>query len=444
MSSGSSASTIKVCDMAPCQSDFNVEALRRLLSSPRQYFSLDGVDRSVCGEAYWFLLQDAVERFCSKDLSYCIQTCKCLLDITWEKLNTGHWKDVAITWRLAYSYVSLLKALSEVSMSSLDDKSELELAIKTCDMGLLMGAPVLDNVLSKIVAVLQPILCPLQTTGKEGDSVNKGQHDSEAHDLKRQKVFSMPEISPSHKVPRIHCPSLDYFKKNFMDLENPVILEGCMDYWPALSERKWTLDYIKNVAGYRTVPIEIGAKYTEETWSQKLLSVGEFIDRFLISPQEGSSVGYLAQHQLFDQIPELKNDISVPTYCCLGDEDDVDINAWFGPSGTVSPLHQDPKHNFLAQVLGDKYIKLYPVIDSKFVYPHTEVLLNNTSQVDVENPDLVKFPEFRKARLQECVLRSGEMLYIPKKHWHFVRSYGNRTVSLLGLTRYLKDQNHLW
>lgn len=120
-----------------------------------------------------------------------------------------------------------------------------------------------------------------------------------------------------------------------------------------------------------------------------------------------------------------------PDYCTLqrtatddddsADDDDIAVNVWFGPQGTVSPLHFDPKDNLLCQVVGKKYLRLYAPSESAKLYP-VEGLLSNTSQVDVEDPDLANFPQFASANYLDCVLDEGEMLYIPPRYWHFVRS----------------------
>ena len=52
----------------------------------------------------------------------------------------------------------------------------------------------------------------------------------------------------------------------------------------------------------------------------------------------GGDTGYLAQHPLLEQIPELRADVEQPEYCALGDGDLRSVNAWFGPAGTVCAL----------------------------------------------------------------------------------------------------------
>ncbi|NXT75891.1 KDM8 protein, partial [Zapornia atra] len=229
----------------------------------------------------------------------------------------------------------------------------------------------------------------------------------------------VPVVRPGNALPHLHRPSLEHFRDNYLIPQKPVVLEGITDHWPCMT--KWSVDYLCQVAGCRTVPVELGTRYTDEEWSQQLMTVSDFISQYVANE---NSVGYLAQHQLFDQIPELKEDISIPDYCCLGEgeEDDITINAWFGPEGTISPLHQDPQQNFLAQVFGRKYIQLYSPEDSENLYPHESQILHNTSQVDVEDPDLEKFPNFRKAAFQSCILMPGQVLFIPVKYWHYVRS----------------------
>eukprot|EP01127_Copromyxa_protea_P010474 TRINITY_DN2547_c1_g1_i2.p1 TRINITY_DN2547_c1_g1~~TRINITY_DN2547_c1_g1_i2.p1 ORF type:complete len:162 (-),score=29.91 TRINITY_DN2547_c1_g1_i2:55-540(-) len=149
------------------------------------------------------------------------------------------------------------------------------------------------------------------------------------------------------------------------------------------------------------------------------MPLSQFIEQHIEG--DATKIGYLAQTQLFDQIPDLKRDIITPDYCSLGEFEEPIVNAWFGPAGTVSPCHHDPYHNLLAQVVGEKFIRLYNTDQTQFLYPHNDKMLWNTSQANVETPD-PKFPLVEQAEFVECILQPGELLYIPPKFWHYVRS----------------------
>ncbi|XP_013411836.1 lysine-specific demethylase 8 [Lingula anatina] len=415
---------------------------------------LGNLDTDVLGEAYSYKLQQCALLLYDGKTRQCSDSSNALLNMAWEMLHTGHWKDVDINWRHSYTYCSLFKCLCEI-LTHIESTctrtgdgltGSYQTAINICDMGLLMGAPVLDNILRRLASALTVL--ESHNVEKMNKTVTCEEANVDAEDNtknhKKMKLYKEPDISEENAILRISCPSLEYFSSHHMETETPVIVTDAIDYWPAFNDHKWTLDYLKKVAGCRTVPVEIGSKYTDESWSETLITLQNFIENFIENPSKNSQqngVGYLAQHQLFDQIPELQRDISIPTYCCLsnsnqgdsnqGDSnqddeeedgnEDVDVNAWFGPAGTVSPLHQDPKHNLLAQVVGHKYLKLYSVDDTLYLYPH-EGMLSNTSRVDAENPDLENYPLVSQATPMECVLHPGEMLYIPPKCWHYVRS----------------------
>jgi len=390
------------------------------LSNADHYSWIRLLNCEVLGEAYITLLKSTIDALLQSDWTTCHRKCKVLLDITWEHLYSGHWKDIDISTRHAYTLVSLLKVVSEFAQCG--DLYSMKDVIYTCDMGLLMGAPLLNNILARLATKLQQLYTD-SCSASDTDTVRTGQQNAEHVDQDHNQLLC------GSKVATEACPSLEYFSEVYVSTGTPVILRNCMDDWPAMSHNRWSPQYMRKVAGCRLVPVELGSKYTDQSWSQKLMTVEDFFENYVDGNggERPKEVAYLAQHQLFNQVPRLRQDIIVPDYCALSacgddEESEVDINAWFGPSGTVSPLHRDEKRNVFAQVVGAKYIRLYHPDMTYGLYPHSSHLLSTTSQVDVEDPDMTAFPLFEGVTFSDCVLHEGDMLYIPPMYWHFIRS----------------------
>ncbi|KAI9595162.1 hypothetical protein BDF19DRAFT_422846 [Syncephalis fuscata] len=180
--------------------------------------------------------------------------------------------------------------------------------------------------------------------------------------------------------------------------------------------------YLVDLLGHRWVPVELGHRYTDAQWQQQLMRFDVFLRDYVVATKK--TVGYLAQHDLFHQVPRLRRDIQVPDYCFAMNEatlPSVQTHAWFGPAGTISPLHHDPDRNLFAQVVGRKQFRFYA--PNEPVYPHeSDTMLHNTSQLDVEQPDWHAFPDFINAQGYDCILNPGDLLYIPPRWWHYVRA----------------------
>ncbi|KAJ3217644.1 Lysine-specific demethylase 8 [Clydaea vesicula] len=320
----------------------------------------------------------------------------------------------------------------------------LRLAIKELDLSILIsGSPLLKFETHDLIHKLEQLI-----EKKEGlRSLNKNSVKNIFSELINKKIgnFDILKNKKNLKFPlqkeKIAL-SLEQFCFRVKMVE-PVFIETFLK--PIWNPKIFKIDNLLNKIGLdRTLTIEIGKQYTDEkNWTQKLMSFNEFLMKYMLPNEnlkmefkensifgnlQDSRTGYLAQYDLFEQIPALKEDFNIPDYCYCNDvsdqeEDDVLLNAWIGPEGTVSPLHTDPYHNIFTQVIGFKYIRLYHPNQSHLLYPFdSNSMLKNTSQVDILHPDLLSFPLFNKAKYVELTIGPGDMLYIPKGYWHFVKS----------------------
>ena len=373
--------------------------------------------------------------------------------LVWEKLNTGHWSEVWRGGRLLYGAVVAERvhhtAQLAAGLTRPPDPALLQDLVRLCDLGILLGGPDVGNLLEQLAQTMSEALTTLEDQQEleerhmEGNE--KGEIDQETEDEdtkfpnsstpppKRPRVSPqsenpvprlLPLLRPLQEVPTLCAPSIPGFLQQCRLPGRPTKLLDCLTDWPAVrpGPRHWTPARLVRLAGHRTVPVEIGRNYTDHGWTQRLMTVRQFADQYL-APLAPSQPGYLAQHRLLEQVPALAQDIITPDYCYTGEsEQEPEVNVWIGPAGTVSPAHTDKKENLLCQVAGSKYVALFLPSMTQCLYPGPPPLFSNTSQVELERPDLTAFPLAADLQGSHTVLGPGEMLYIPAGVWHYVRS----------------------
>jgi hypothetical protein len=135
---------------------------------------------------------------------------------------------------------------------------------------------------------------------------------------------------------------------------------------------------------------------------------------------------YLHRQSLERQLPELRDDVQVPSY--LNGSAMLLVSLWMGPAGSVTPIHHDFTDNLFVQVRGRKRVIVYDPDPEGAFYrmpfrsSHGRSSWHVSRVGSADRADLDAHPLFRQARAFEAVVEQGDIVFIPNFHWNEVHS----------------------
>ncbi|WP_165861280.1 cupin-like domain-containing protein [Paenibacillus paeoniae] len=228
------------------------------------------------------------------------------------------------------------------------------------------------------------------------------------------------------EITRIQKLSAEEFFQKYYSPYHPVVITDWMEEWGATS--KWSNpDYLKEKVGNKVLPVARSDKRLTlgdlekgyQTIKVNQMDFHAFMDTITSNERDADLFYYLQQIPI-STFPELAGDFQVPEFI---QGKDIKVNLWLGSGGNITPTHFDPASNFLAQVKGEKKLMLYAPNQTSRLYPFPFHSSNgNLSRVDVLNPNLDRYPRYKKVQAIECTLKAGEMLFLPAFWWHSVET----------------------
>ena len=222
--------------------------------------------------------------------------------------------------------------------------------------------------------------------------------------LQSTPLLTYPTLTPS------------FFVDHFYSQLRPVLLTQWAQNWPAI--QKWRPSFFKTHFG--DIPIEVTTRRTQiEDFDIKAnllkesMLFGDFADKVDTETKETNDYYLIARNLFFKQDPRLHalfNDLDASDFCDVKRQE-TSIALWFGPAGTLTPLHHDTCNILFTQIWGEKHFILIP--------PNEQDLFKHSKSMYCSlNPEDQKL----SPRQIECTLKPGQTLFIPAGWWHQVRS----------------------
>jgi hypothetical protein len=226
-------------------------------------------------------------------------------------------------------------------------------------------------------------------------------------------------------ITRVKGLSKEDFLRDYFIPQRPVVFEDLTRDWPAT--QKWNLDYFNEKAGDILVPLYDGQPARGRQKSHgpaKKIRFGEYIEILKSGPTDLRMFFF----NLLQNCPGLLDDFIYPD---LGIKFFKKLPVLFvGGEGGKVVMHYDMDlaNNFHFNFVGEKRVILYGPDQTKYLYkvPYSIVSMEI---IDMDNPDLTKYPALAKAKGYEVTLKHGECLFIPSKWWHYIK-YESPCISL--------------
>jgi Cupin-like domain len=217
--------------------------------------------------------------------------------------------------------------------------------------------------------------------------------------------------SDPRAVERRAPPSAGELFDRYFCTRTPVLITGLMTGWPAID--RWSPAYFKERVGDVTIAVTSGraadpdydrnfAAHAETTtmarFADRVAAAGETNDFYMVSNNRNLETSALRP---------LLEDVILPVEYLDPDRMQGCVSLWFGPAGTLTPLHHDTTSVLFCQIVGRKRIRM--------------IAAEETSLLAGARDYYAKVESLREGGLiKEVIVSPGEALFLPVGWWHEV------------------------